>query len=151
MHKSRHAEIDDKGSGKATRSPMFNPLRVAEIAKDVGDPQCYRGKAAGPPWFRVGDRLRVKERPDLFYNQTPGYLRGAVGPGAEIAHESPAPEDEAWGISTRANGSTCCAFDRRSFGRTTVQRSTRTTPCGPKCPNGARARIARAAGARHAG
>lgn len=97
MRRSRHAEIDDAGSGKATSSPMFNHLRVAEIAKGVGDPQCYRGKAGGPPKFNVGDRLRVKDQPDLFYNQTPGYLRGAVGTVAEIAYESPAPEDEAWG------------------------------------------------------
>lgn len=97
MRKSRHAEIDDEGSGKAAGSPMFNHLRVAEIAAGVGDPQCYRGKAGGPPAFKVGDRLRVKDQPDFFYNQTPGYIRGVVGTVAEIAYESPAPEDEAWG------------------------------------------------------
>lgn len=97
MRRSRHAEIDDEGSGKATSSPMYNHVRIAEIAKGVGDPQCYRGKADGPPKFKVGDRLRVKDRPDLFYNQTPGYIRGVVGTVVEIAYESPAPEDEAWG------------------------------------------------------
>jgi hypothetical protein len=97
MRKSRHAETGDEGLGKATSSPMFNHLRVAEIAKGVGDPQCYRGKAGAPPRFKVGDRLRVKDMPDLFYNQTPGYLRGAIGVVTEIVYESPAPEDEAWG------------------------------------------------------
>lgn len=96
MRRSRHAELDDAGLGKAAGSPKFNHLRIAEIAKGVGDPQCYRGKA-GAPRFRVGDRLRVKDHPDLFYNQTPGYLRGIVGTVTELAYESPAPEDEAWG------------------------------------------------------
>jgi len=96
MRKSRHAEIKDEGVGKASSSPMFNHLHVAEIAAGVGDPQCYRGKAA-PPKFKAGDRLRVKDQPDLFYNQTPGYIRGAIGTVVELAYESPAPEDEAWG------------------------------------------------------
>lgn len=97
MRKSRHAEFNDEGSGKASSSPKYNYLRVAEIAAGVGDPQCYKGKAGRPPRFKIGDRLRVKDQPDLFYNQTPGYIRGAVGTVEDIAYESPAPEDEAWG------------------------------------------------------
>lgn len=97
MRKSRHAETSDEGSGKATSSPMFRHLQIAEIAAGIGDPQCYRGKAGSPPRYRIGDRLRVKDQPDLFYNQTPGYIRGTVGTVTEIAYESPAPEDEAWG------------------------------------------------------
>lgn len=96
MRKSRHDEINDAGMGKAASLPTFNHLRIAEIAKGVGDPQCYRGRA-GAPKFKEGDRLRVKDLPDIFYNQTPGYLRGVVGTVTELAYESPAPEDEAWG------------------------------------------------------
>lgn len=102
MRKSRHAEINDEGLGKASSSPRFNHLRIAEIATGVGDPQCYKGKAGGPPKFKVGERMRVKDQPDLFYNQTPGYIRGAVGTIVEITYESPAPEDEAWGHIDKA-------------------------------------------------
>ena len=97
MRKSRHAETDDVGLGKACGSPMFNHQRLAEITAGVGDPQCYKGQAGGPPKLKVGDRVRVKEEGDLFYNQTPGYIRGVVGTVVEIVYESPAPEDEAWG------------------------------------------------------
>jgi len=83
--------------GKAVDSPMYNRVRIAEIAAGVGDPQCYKGKAGGPPRFKVGDRLRVKDLPDIFYNQIPGYTRGAVGTVVLVPYESPAPEDEAWG------------------------------------------------------
>ena len=96
MSKSRHAELDDAGLGKAAGSPMFNHPRIAEIAKGVGDSQCYQGMA-GTPRFKEGDHLRVKDSPDLFYNQTPGYLRGVAGTVMELVYESPAPEDEAWG------------------------------------------------------
>lgn len=74
----------------------------AERAKGVGDPQCYRGQAGGPPKFKVGDRLRVKDMQDLFYNQTPGYTRGATGVVELVCYESPPPEDEAWGHTDRA-------------------------------------------------
>ncbi|HMM46882.1 MAG TPA: nitrile hydratase subunit beta [Thiobacillaceae bacterium] len=84
-------------SGKATESPLYDRLRIAEMAEGVGDPQCYRGKAGGPARFEVGDRVRVKDLPDVFYNQTPGYTRGAVGTVVTIVYESPTPEDEAWG------------------------------------------------------
>lgn len=88
---------DPQWSGKAVDSPKYNCLRIAEIAAGVGDPQCYKGKAGGPPEFKAGDRLRVKDLPDIFYNQTPGYTRGAVGTVVLVAYESPTPEDEAWG------------------------------------------------------
>ena len=74
----------------------------ADLATGIGDPQCYRGKAGGPPMFKAGDRLRVKDLPDFFYNQTPRYMRGAVGTVDAVAYESPPPEEEAWGHTDRA-------------------------------------------------
>jgi hypothetical protein len=71
--------------------------QYAELAAGVGDPHCYTGKAGTPPRFHAGDRLRVRDLPDLFYNQTPRYLRGAVGTVVSPSYESPSPEDEAWG------------------------------------------------------
>ena len=37
-------------SGKAVDSPMYDRLRIAEIAAGVGDPQCYKGKAGEGDW-----------------------------------------------------------------------------------------------------
>jgi len=58
----------------------------AKIATGKGDPQCFKGTAGGPPKFKVGDRVRIKDLPDIFYTRCQVYT-----------HESPAPEDEAWG------------------------------------------------------
>jgi hypothetical protein len=60
-----------------------------------GDPQVFAGQA-GQPKFRVGDAVVVRELPALFYTRTPEYVRGATGEIAEVAYESPAPEDEAF-------------------------------------------------------
>lgn len=74
MHKNHHAE---KATGK-------------------GDPQMFKGEA-GPAKFKVGDRVRIRDLPDIFYSRCQVYTRGAVGTVAVATHESPAPEDEAWG------------------------------------------------------
>jgi hypothetical protein len=68
----------------------------AEKAKGKGDPQMFTGEA-GPAKFKVGDRVRIKDLPDIFYTRCQVYTRGAVGTVAVVTHESPAPEDEAWG------------------------------------------------------
>lgn len=60
-----------------------------------GDPQVFAGRA-GKARFEVGDAVRVRELPALFYTRTPEYVRGAVGRIAALAYESPAPEDETW-------------------------------------------------------
>jgi hypothetical protein len=60
-----------------------------------GDPQVYAG-LAGQPKFAVGDAVRVRELPVLFYTRTPEYTRGATGVIATVAYESPAAEDETW-------------------------------------------------------
>ena len=67
----------------------------AKIATGIGDPQCFKGKA-GKAKFAVGDRVRVKDRPDVFYSRTMTYTRGAVGTVVRLVYESPAAEDEAW-------------------------------------------------------
>ena len=58
-------------------------------------PSVSRAKAARPK-FKVGDRVRIKDLPDIFYTRCQVYTRGAVGTVAVVTHESPAPEDEAW-------------------------------------------------------
>jgi thiocyanate hydrolase subunit alpha/thiocyanate hydrolase subunit beta len=60
-----------------------------------GDPQVYAGQA-GDPKFKVGEEVRVRELPVLFYTRTQEYLRGAKGEIARVSYESPASEDETW-------------------------------------------------------
>lgn len=68
----------------------------ADKATGIGDPQCFKGEAGGPPKFNVGDQVRVKDLPDIFYTRCQVYTRGAPAIVAEVVYESPAPEDEAW-------------------------------------------------------
>jgi len=65
------------------------------LAMGIGDPQVFAGKA-DPAKFKVGDQVRVRELPAMFYTRTPEYVRGAEGVIAHLAYESPAPEDETW-------------------------------------------------------
>lgn len=67
----------------------------AEKATGIGDPQCFKGEA-GAAKFKVGDRVRVRDLPDIFYTRTQVYTRGAIATVAVVVYESPAAEDEAW-------------------------------------------------------
>jgi hypothetical protein len=67
----------------------------AKKATGVGDPQCFKGEA-GAAKFKVGDRVRIRDMPDIFYTRCQIYTRGAVGTVTELVYESPAAEDEAW-------------------------------------------------------
>jgi hypothetical protein len=51
---------------------------------------------AVPARFKVGDRVRVKDMPNIFYTRTQMFVRGAVGTIAECTYEDLIPEDEAW-------------------------------------------------------
>lgn len=75
--------------------PHYDREHHAKIATDVGDPQCFAGKA-GEPKFRVGDKVRIRDLPDLFYSRTQGYVRGAEATVAELVYESPCAENESW-------------------------------------------------------
>lgn len=67
----------------------------AKIATGIGDPQCFKGKA-GEAKFKVGDQVRIRNLPDLFYTRCQIYTRGAVGTVVRLVYESPPAEDEAW-------------------------------------------------------
>lgn len=67
----------------------------ADKATGIGDPQCFKGEA-GTAKFKAGDRIRVKDLPDIFYTRTMLYTRGNIGEVVTATHESPAAEDEAW-------------------------------------------------------
>src|SRR6516165_12616923 len=49
-----------------------------------------------PARFNVGDRVRVKDLPNLFYTRTQMYVRGVTGTIAARTCEDLIPEDEAW-------------------------------------------------------
>jgi len=67
----------------------------AKMATGIGDPQCFKGKA-GKARFKEGDRVRVRDLPDIFYTRTMTYTRGAAGTVTRLVYESPPAEDEAW-------------------------------------------------------
>ncbi len=49
-----------------------------------------------PARFNAGDRVRVKDSPNIFYSRTQLYVRGVTGTVVMRTHESLIPEDEAW-------------------------------------------------------
>jgi hypothetical protein len=51
---------------------------------------------AGKPGFGVGDQVRVRGLPTLFYTRTQEYVRGARGTVVKVSYESIAAEDEAF-------------------------------------------------------
>lgn len=75
--------------------PEHDRTHHAKMATGIGDPQCFAGKA-GEAKFKVGDKVRVLDLPDLFYTRTMVYTRGLVGTVTELVYESPPAENEAW-------------------------------------------------------
>ncbi|MGD8999102.1 MAG: nitrile hydratase subunit beta [Granulosicoccaceae bacterium] len=76
--------------------PVYDTEHHAKMATGIGDPQCFKGMA-GKPKFQEGDRVRIKDLPDIFYTRTMTYTRGAEGIVTRLVYESPAAEDEAFG------------------------------------------------------
>ncbi|MFF8841111.1 SH3-like domain-containing protein [Streptomyces sp. NPDC015127] len=78
------------GEGKAVPRNRHHTEAVGK-----GDPQCFAGMA-GAPRLAVGDAVRVRDLPTIFYTRTQEYLRGKPGTVVKVSYESPAPEDEAF-------------------------------------------------------
>jgi thiocyanate hydrolase subunit beta len=53
-------------------------------------------KTAAGGRFKVGDRVRVKNMPNMFYTRTQNYVRGAIGTIAAFTYKDLIPEDEAF-------------------------------------------------------
>jgi hypothetical protein len=51
--------------------------------------------------FKVGDRVRVMDMPNLFYTRTQNYVRGAVGTIVACTYKDLIPEDEAFNYDGR--------------------------------------------------
>ncbi|MDX6726879.1 MAG: thiocyanate hydrolase subunit alpha [Baekduia sp.] len=96
----RSSEAIAAGLPDAEPRSLGNPAAVERnhhhlAAVGKGDPQCFAGMA-GEPRFGVGDQVRVRGLPTVFYTRTQEYVRGACGTVVEVSYESLAPEDEAF-------------------------------------------------------
>src|SRR3984893_7923851 len=60
-----------------------------------------QGMSAAPARFKVGDRVQVKNMPNMFYTRTQNYVRGAVGTIAALTYQDLIPEDEAFNYDGR--------------------------------------------------
>ena len=86
----------------------------AKMATGIGDPQCFKGKA-GKAKFKAGDRVRIRDLPDVFYTRTMAYTRGAVGTVVMLTYESPAAEDEAFDNTDKPEWFYSVVFSQRDL------------------------------------
>ena len=49
-----------------------------------------------PARFKVGDRVQVRDMPNMFYTRTQNYVRGVIGTVAARTYQDLIPEDEAF-------------------------------------------------------
>lgn len=75
--------------------PHYDREHHVKKASGIGDPQCFKGEAPAAK-FKVGDKVRIRDLPDLFYTRTQAYTRGAEATISRLVYESPAAEDESW-------------------------------------------------------
>jgi thiocyanate hydrolase subunit beta len=54
-----------------------------------------------PARFKVGDRVRVRDMPNMFYTRTQNYVRGAIGTIAVCTYKDLIPEEEAFNYDGR--------------------------------------------------
>jgi hypothetical protein len=78
-----------------------NHVSLTELLEKIAEVRARNAKQSAntgnvPARFNVGDRVRVKELPNLFYTRTQMYVRGVSGTIAARTYEDLIPEDEAW-------------------------------------------------------
>jgi hypothetical protein len=54
-----------------------------------------------PNRFKVGDRVQVRDMPNMFYSRTQNYVRGVTGTIAACTYKDLIPEDEAFNYDGR--------------------------------------------------
>ena len=59
-------------------------------------PDMRKNTANAPARFKVGDRVRIKHLPNMFYTRTQMYARGVAGTIAALTYQDLIPEDEAF-------------------------------------------------------
>jgi Nitrile hydratase beta subunit len=55
-----------------------------------------KSASSAPARFKVGDRVRVRDLPNMFYSRTQMYARGVAGTIAARTYQDLIPEDEAF-------------------------------------------------------
>lgn len=96
-----------------------------EKATGVGDPQCFKGEA-GAAKFKVGDRVRIRNLPDIFYTRSQMYLREAEAVVVKLVYES-RPRRMKRGITRIVqSGFTACCLNRLTYGLTIRKNSLET-------------------------
>ena len=75
--------------GKAMEKPQNN-IGVLEVHPP-----------GAPPRFKIGDRVRVKDMPYLFYTRTQMSVRGVVGTIAALTYPDLVPEEGAFNLDGR--------------------------------------------------
>jgi hypothetical protein len=64
-------------------------------------PETAGNGSSAPGRFKVGDRVRVRDAPNLFYTRTQLYTRGVTGIVAARTYQDLIPEDEAFNFDGR--------------------------------------------------
>src|SRR6516164_9223311 len=64
--------------------------------KDKKTPKAAKKTDSTPARFKAGDRVRVKDLPNMFYSRTQMYARGVSGTIAARTYSDLVPEDEAF-------------------------------------------------------
>src|SRR5260370_36814479 len=64
--------------------------------KEKKAPKAAKKADSTPARFKVGDRVRVKDLPNMFYSRTQMYARGDSGTIAARTYQDLIPEDEAF-------------------------------------------------------
>ena len=57
--------------------------------------------ADATPRFKVGDSVRVRDMPNIFYTRAQNYVRGVIGTIAACTYKDLIPEDEAFNYDGR--------------------------------------------------
>ena len=94
--------------------PHYDREHHVKKASGIGDPQCFKGEAP-EAMFKVGDKVRIKDLPDLFYTRTQGYTRGAEATVTELVYESPPAEDESWDNTENVEWFYSVVFDMKEL------------------------------------
>jgi hypothetical protein len=91
--KKRLALSDPYGKGAARTTDK--PKTGKSLGLGTKAPWDGTGKIR-PARFKVGDRVRVRDVPAIFYTRTQMYVRGMTGTIAALTYPDLLPVDEAW-------------------------------------------------------
>lgn len=93
----RRLGVSGRRGSLATTNANTNANTKAGKSLDLGTKAPWDGTGEiRPARFKVGDRVRVKDMPTIFYTRTQKYVRGMRGTIAALTYPDLLPVDEAW-------------------------------------------------------